>query len=191
MGAEEHLARLVSGAGLPPTRAVVRHPLQAPHVNELRHSTPADGVTVVRRSATSHALLTEGESEPVTRPLSADPPSTEFVGAVPVDNERLRDVLAGLVEPATSVPMGGYVTVDERWQSPYGVATHRYLIAPATPLDSRLMPNRTFLRPGEPLTVPLADGTMADRDVSVDSRSHLFAAERRADCTDLGLLDQR
>ncbi|MEU9510697.1 hypothetical protein AB0D32_30965 [Micromonospora sp. NPDC048170] len=113
VGAEEQLARLVSGAGLPPTRAVVRHPWQAPPADELRHSIPADGVTVVRRSAASHALLTEGEGDPETRPLSADPSSTEFVGAVPVDDDRLREVLAGLVEPSTSVPMGEYVTVDE------------------------------------------------------------------------------
>ena len=54
--------------------------------------------------------------------------SSEFAAATQVDDARLRDVLVGLAEPTAPVPIGQYVTVQERWRSPYGSATRRYLV---------------------------------------------------------------
>ncbi|MEH0934251.1 DEAD/DEAH box helicase [Micromonospora psammae] len=180
--AEEQLARMVSKAGLPPTRAVVRHPWQAPRADDLRYSTPAEGVDVVRRPVRSRTMLTEGEGAPQLAAITTDATPTEFAGAVQVEDERLREVLAALAQPSTPAPVGEYVTVEERWRSPYGTATRLYLVAPAAPLDARLLVDRTFVYPGEVLAARLTDGTVADSAVSVDSRGHLFNHERAANC---------
>ncbi|MGW3606531.1 SNF2-related protein [Micromonospora sp. NPDC005161] len=182
LAAEEQLARLVSAAGLPPARAVVRHPWEPPPAAELRYSTPADGVEVVRRPVTSRTLLTEGEGEPEITAVSTQAISTAFAGAARSEDPQLCAVLAGMDEPLTPVPIGQYVTVEERWRSPYGSATRRYLVAPAAPLDSRLPTGHILVQPGAVLAATLTDGTVTDGEVSVDSRGHLFAHERSAIC---------
>ncbi|MGW3808285.1 SNF2-related protein [Micromonospora sp. NPDC005113] len=182
LAAEEQLARLVSAAGLPPARAVVRHPWEPPPAAELRYSTPADGVEVVRRPVTSRTLLTEGDGEPEITAVSTQAISTAFAGAARAESPQLCAVLAGMDEPLTPVPIGQYVTVEERWRSPYGSATRRYLVAPAAPLDSRLPTGHILVQPGAVLAATLTDGTVTDGEVSVDSHGHLFAHERSAIC---------
>ncbi|WFE36633.1 SNF2-related protein [Micromonospora sp. WMMD975] len=182
LAAEEQLARTVVAAGLPPTRTVVRHPWTAPRAEDLRYSLPADGTTVTRRVAVSRTLLYEGHGEPETVAETTGAASSEFAAATQVDDARLRDVLVGLAEPTAPVPIGQYVTVQERWRSPYGSATRRYLVAPAAPLNPQLLAGHTLIAPGAALAARLTDGSVADGPVCVDSRGHLFADQHGATC---------
>ncbi|MGC5021334.1 SNF2-related protein [Micromonospora sp. DT47] len=180
--AEDHLARTVAAAGLPADRVVVRHPWTAPPAVDLRYSPAAADVTVERNAETIRTLVAQDTGDPETGFLSADITASEFSAARPTDDDALRQALGALAEPVVAVSAADCVTVDEQWRSPHGAATRRYLIAPAPPLDARLLDGRTLVAPGETIAVTLADGNTAGGDVYVDSRGHLVEHEQVAGC---------
>ncbi|MEV5693054.1 SNF2-related protein [Micromonospora globbae] len=180
--AEEHLARAVTAAELPPDRVVVRHPWSAPQPEDLRYSPAAAGVSAKRTVKTIRALVDETTGTPETGFLFVDSTPSEFDAARTVDDDTFRTALRQLTEPVTPISVADCVTVDEEWRSPHGSAARRYLIAPAAPLNARLCDGRILVAPGEIVAATLADGSPAHGQVYVDSGGHLVDGVQVCDC---------
>ncbi|MFG2109823.1 SNF2-related protein [Micromonospora chersina] len=180
--AEEHLARRVMAAGLPTDRVVVRHPWTAPPADDLRYSEAAADVAVTRTVKTQRALVQQQIGDPETGFLGPDATTGEFAAARLADDDALRHVLDQLAEPVTPVSVADCVTIDEQWHSSHGAASRQYLVAPAAPLNARLLAGRTLVAPGETIAVTLTDGNPARGPVYVDSAGHLVDSEQVAGC---------
>ncbi|MEU4772679.1 SNF2-related protein [Micromonospora sp. NPDC023644] len=180
--AEEHLARTVMAAGLPANRVVVRHPWSAPPADDLRYSTAAADVAVTRTVETHWTLVEQEIGDPETGLLGPGTTAGEFATAVLADDAALRHALDQLADPVTPVSASDCLTIDEQWQSSHGAATRRYLVAPAIPLNARLLAGRTLIPSGRTIAVPLTDGSPARGPVYVDSGGHLVSSQEVGDC---------
>ncbi|MGN9911103.1 SNF2-related protein [Phytohabitans sp. LJ34] len=182
VGMEEKFAGLVTAAGLPPTRRVVRHPWPGVAATELRYLDAAPDTEAHRKVSTLWTLVDSAEGEIDAAAAVTDVEPVEFAGAKPVANEPLRHLLEVMDEPVTSSAIAPCLLVDEEWRSPHGRAERRYLVAPATPIQRSLLTGRLLVHPGGSVAAPL-DGPSTDDDpVTVDTCGHLIGAGRSMPC---------
>ncbi|MFI7207740.1 SNF2-related protein [Micromonospora aurantiaca (nom. illeg.)] len=180
--AEEHLARAVTAARLTPDRVVVRHPWTAPRTDQLRYSAAAAGVTAQRTVRNSLAMVDGTTGDPETGFLFPAHAAQEFDSAQVVDDQVLRDVLHELAGSVMPVSVADCVKIDERWQSPHGIAVRRYVMAPAAPLDEELRAKRSYVAPADVVAPTAMDGTPLREAVYVDSGGHLVEHSQVTGC---------
>lgn len=179
IGIEATLARQLAEARLP-ARRVVRHPWPGTSLDDLPAPRAATGVEVDRRQAVVWALVTGDAGTPVTQAPPPEawrgPPVRDHARAA--DLRRALDLIAGELLPVSLAPC---LAVDETWQSRYGSARRRYLIAPGFPLRHEVLDGRVLVAPGEGLSPP-ADDFTTGRPLSVDSDGHLHDPASVVDC---------